>query len=420
MTLDLPDELRRAAGPLPELDDATFSRLSRPRRRSGHAVLATTVVVLLVGAAGWLVPRTGSSNVQLAPGTGGTQGAPGTEPAAGGEPATSTASAATTESAENPEGAAAANDVDPIETPEPAQVAASVGEADWEVLAVGIPPNPSNVAQVVTQQGEVDRLWQTLEMEGSTPLLPPGRGALVRSIAGSCDSAAQVHGVEGLLTPDPAEVFAAVQFDAGCAELEVDGTAIGPPWTLYVIAIPLDVAERLAGAVAQTASVANFDWEVLAVAATPRYVLGHRVSDQDGVDTMWRMFSMQGPAPTLPAGQGALFVAVSGSCDDASQVRAVDPMVSAYNDTPGDDSVFGSVFAAVYFEASCAELLRIDPWNPQPRTLYVITVSLDVAESLDGPTAYIACGEAQAADSSPCIDYQDNAVAADDPVPGPP
>lgn len=400
MTHDLPEELRRAAGPLPELDEATFDRLNRPRRRSGHVVLVMAIAVLVAATAGSLVARTGS-DVQLAPGNTSTEAAP--------------SEAAPSEAAPSTEPSTSTEDADPTAAADPADVAGGLGGVDWEVLAVGITPHRSWVGHVATDQAGLDSLWQTFEMDGSAPVLPPGQGALVLPVAGSCDNAAQVRGIEGIVNADTTGAFAAVHIDASCVEeLPGSGTVPPPPRTLYVIAVPVEAAQHLAGVVAVVGGVADLDWEVLAVGATPDPLLlsGHVVSDQEGIDILWRQFRMQGSAPALPAGQGALVLAVSGSCDNGAQVRAVKAVAA------GEVGTASEVLGAVYFDASCAEPLRPGTTDPRPRTLYVIAVPLEVAESVGGSLAFIACDEAHGADSTQCADPTDNAIPADEPIPG--
>jgi hypothetical protein len=386
-----------AATPTRPVDaDALHARAQRARRRDRLVTGLCTLALVAGGTAAVLSAARGDNQVEFGPAD-----APAGESGPAGWP-------------EDPSRAATDN-AEPTEIPGPAEVAAGVGEADWQVLAVGLTTGSLTTGRgrhVVTDQAAMEGLWQTFEMDGDAPVLSTGQGALVVTVAGTCDEAAQVHGLHGILTPDASDVFAAVQFDSGCAELELDGTAIGPPWTLYVIAVPLEVADRVAGPVAVVADVADFDWQVLAVAATPdpMYSYGFVVLDQAGVDSGWQHFDMPGSAPTLPPGQGALIVAVPGTCDSAAQLRAVDGAALRNGDSTADAG------GAVYLDARCAEPLRLDPSNPQPRTLYVIAVPLGVASSFDGPAAYIACGGRQDARSVPCVDPKDHAVAVDDPL----
>ena len=379
--------------------------MSGARRWPGDSaqVLAIVVLVAVLGAAGWLLGRA-DSDVRLAPGTGGTENVESPQPMAT-DPAASTADTAPADVASS----AATSDGDPTPSAGPIQVAAGVDEADWRVLAVGTTSGWGR--HVVTEQAEVDGLWRTFEMEGSAPVLPVGRGALVVTIAGTCDHAGQVRGLDGLLTADASDVYAAVEFDPGCAELEIDGTAVGPPWTLFVIAVPLHVVIGIAGPVAVVADVVEFDWEVLAVAATPDPVnrLGWVVHDQDGLDSSWEQFELPGTAPALPAGRGALVVPVSGGCSSEAELRAVGGAALPNGDGTADAG------GAVYFAASCAQPLLIGSTPRQPRTVYAIAVPLGVARSFDGPEAFIAC-HGQATPDAACTDFRHGAVPADDPL----
>ena len=309
-------------------------------------------------------------------------------------------------------------DEGPSGEPEPAPpAAADVAESlrgfAWEVVAVGVTPVgffAGGGGHVATDQGKVDRLWQTFEMQGDAPLLQPGQAALILPVSGSCDRAAQVHAIEPIVSSGASEVFAAVQLDGSCAFFSGDGMA--PPTstrTLYVIAVPHDIARHLSGALALTAAVGDFDWQVLTVRVTQRWYYPGSFSEQTDVDQMWRMYEMPPPAPALPAGHGALFVPVAGSCTNAAQVLTVDAV--AY-DPRGREPV-----AAVYFDPSCAEP-QPDSGNLGQSTLYTIAVPVDVAASLGGAVAYIACGNAPPADTGTdaphnvCADPTDNAVSA--------
>lgn len=404
MALDLPAEFSRAAGSLPELDDATFDRLSKPRRRSGRAASAT-VMVLLVAAGGWLATRSGSI-VQLAPGSGGTESAPTAESAATPEPAATPVGAGSNERA-------ATEPADPAQTVSSADLVESLHAFAWEVLAVDVTPVgffAGGGGHAATDQGKVDRLWQTFDMQGSAPVLQSGQGALILPVSGSCDRAAQVRAIDTIVTTDARRVFAAVQLDASCAVLwSGGGAALPPSRTLYVIAVPFDVARQVSGAVAVTA-VGDFSWEVWSVGVTQRWYYPASVTDQVGVDNLWRMFEMQPPAPALPAGHGALFVPAAGSCDNAAQVLAV-------NAIAGDDAYGAEALAAVYFDPSCAQP-QPDSGIPGQSTLYLITVPLDVAASLRAAVAFIGCGNEQSAETAvnapptQCTDPTDNAVSA--------
>lgn len=244
------------------------------------------------------------------------------------------------------------NATGPTEPADPEDVAHALAHVEWEVLAVGISPVSSVVGHVAIDQARVDELWRAFEMEGPAPTLPSGQGALVLPVAGSCDGPAQVGGIEGIVHIGRTGAYAAVQLEAGCAELPGRGTFWPPPHALYVIAVPVDVAERLAGVVAVVGRVADFDWEVLAVARIA-LVGGGLVSDQRGLDLTWGpRYHLQGPAPALAAGQGALVLEVPGRCDNAAQVQAVDAV--ATDENPDEPHVIG----AVYFDPACAAPLH--------------------------------------------------------------
>lgn len=360
MPIDLPEELRRVVGPLPELDYATYAKLSKPRRRVDSSVLAAVIVLIVTGAALWLGSKRPDSTVRFV------SGGEATESSAGAEEITEAGSAARTE------GVAGTESMTVVEPP------ASLDDSTWDVLAVGVTPNASLSGHVVTHQLEVDRLWQGFDMEEPAPILPTGWGALFVPVGGSCDSPTEVRSVDVISSADSG-VVAAVHLDANCAEPTGDGMVHPGPRSLYVIGVPLEMAEHLGGAVAVQASLATFDWEVQTVGVTPDPSLdGHVVTDQLEADSVWRMFGMAEPSPMLPPGQGALIVAVSGTCDSAEQVRDVAA-------APDDDA--REMLAAVHFDASCAESPDDILLSPEPRTLYFITITVEAAESLSGVRA---------------------------------
>lgn len=373
----------------------------RPRRGAARAAVVFVALVVVAGVASWMATGT-RSTVRLAAGTEATAAAPDARRAAGAEPTTSTARAEpptstaraepTTSTArpEPPSATEPATSGDPT-APAPAHIAAdpagfaaAVGDAEWAVLALGTTPDSSPFSHIAADQAAVDRLWRrTFAMAGPAPVLPPERGALVVPVGGSCRDASRVHGIEGLVDADTDEVVAAVQFDPSCADLERGGTVIGPPRALYVIAVPLEVATHVAGVTTVVASVAEIEWEVLAIAAVhgPGPVGG--AADQAQLDGIWHRYGPPGPAPRLPAGQGALVVGVPGSCDDAAQVLAVDTAVISHDDT------YRSPSAVVTFDGSCAKPLAPGPADWQQGTMYVITVAPPVARSLDGARVVI-------------------------------
>jgi len=406
MARDLSEELRDAAGPLPELDDATFSRLNRPRRRSGRAALAMIAAVLLAGAAGWLATSAGGSTVELAPGEGGAPQAPRTEPVESALPAPSTPGEATdrkpgddpTEDGPS-EAADTVEDATPSEAADPVAVAERLGAFAWEVLTVDSTPGYSVAGRIASNQAELERLWQRFDAGRPAPALPQGHGAIILPMAGDCDDAAQVHGVGPIVDADRTSVLAAVQIDAGCARLLTQGTVWEPPYTLYAIAIPLEVADQLAGAVGVVGNVSDYGWEVLAVAAkspAPKFKVAS-ASEQTKLEDLWHILEAQGPAPTLPAGEAALLAAVPGNCGSPEQVRNVDVVV----DTQSNPQV-PEVLARILIDASCAERLASGVPRTQPMTLFAITVPAGVAESLGAIGVLIDCTSKAPSEEEPC------------------
>lgn len=378
MMFDLSSELRRAAGPLPELDAATFARISRPRRRTGRATVLAAVVALVAGLTGRAVLVDDGPTVRLAAG-GDTAGAANGVPAAGGEPATATASAASERAA-------------PTDAGGQPETSAGINNAEWQVMTVAATAVSSLAGHVAVDQHAFDRLWQGFNPGAPPPVLPAEHGALLQPVAGSCDDPAQVTAVRVVRAADATASFATVEFDPGCADFLHNGSYEPPPRTLYAVAVPSEFARSVAGVVGVAGTVGALDWDVMAVATTPDAShVDTVVMDQTGVDQMWRTFQVQTAAPALPTGRGALIVTVSGGCDSAAQVLGVALMVNT-DGNPGNPSVSGYVA----FDPGCARQQRYEGFGPWPATLYAISVPLEVAKAIDGAIGLIACDQARA------------------------
>lgn len=422
MTFDLPEELRRAAGPLPALDDSTFATLRVRRRRHDlwlAPVVSVTIATILVTAAALLLPDT-RSEVRLD----GVDSSPeSTEPTFAqivpdsAEPPVSSATARSPEPTPPSQPSPAPADVAPtpkvaLDPPAvmPERLAKLLNDAPWNVLASQSTQNVSTArGYVVTDQAVLERRWrETLGLQGPAPVLPEEQGALLVLVGGTCDGPEDVLGVEGIVNDDGSAVFAAIQLDPACAQLGRSGTTIGPPYALWAIGIPEKIAEGLSGTATVIAPVAEYPWRLAYANEVATAVDNAVAKNQADLDRHFADSGLPGQAPELGNGQGAYVVGVPGTCTDAADVREVDTVANIYHEGSPTD-----VLTAIYFDRACAQLYQPDvpeEQDAQPHSVFVFTAPLPVVESAGGTHAYVACGPGPVTDPVPCSDPKSNAV----------
>ncbi len=270
----------------------------------------------------------------------------------------------------------------PVTVPE-----TSLAGDEWAVMEVGTTPRRGS--RVVTDQAELDAAWEAFDMDGAAPVLPSGQGALVVAVAGECDDASQVHGIEWIPALFGERAYAAVHVDADCAFTERFRRAT-PPRTLYVVGVPVERTRRTDGIAAMTTPVLDFAWQVLAVVPDPNPNFGHyAIYDQDGVAGVWQQHGLDGPAPTLPDGWQSLIVQVRGTCSDEAQIWGVEPRGAVR--IGGENSGNPTVFPAVLVDPACAQVSVEDHTVPQPGTLAAVAMPEEVVATMDGYSVFIDC-----------------------------
>lgn len=383
MADDLTSRLRDAAGPLPTLDEAALDRMVRRPARRFHVAISLVVCVVVGGLIVALTTRTESVDLVAQPAGASNSDQPPGVPAS--EP-----------SSDQPPGVA--NSEPSAEEPPRVHgdiVASSEIAADlrasgpWQVLAVARPTSGWR-SYVSRTQAELDEAWASFDVDGDPPALPTGHAALLVNMPGTCTEPSAVLGVEQLRALTPAGTFFAIHVDPACALNDRDrvGNLQLGPRTLVAVSIPSDAARTAVGVEPVTASVADPDWDLLAIETDPTGgFLGARASDADSevLEWVWSNWNLTGEVPQLPDDRRAYLAEVPGSCTDPSSLVRVEAMGLEWDGSEGH----GTVMLIMQFDHTCATIAP--GYLGVPQSVYAVTLDTAVSENLHSNRSFLVC-----------------------------
>lgn len=389
---DLTSRLRDAAGPLPALDEADLERMvHRPARRF-HVAISLFACVVFVGLIVALTNRTESVDLVAQPDSASnSEQAPGV---AHSDPSSDEPTSVPTSEPSSDQPPDVPNSEPSSEEPPRVHgdIVASTeiapdlrASGPWQVLGVARPAI-AGPSQVSLTQAELDEAWAGFEVDGDPPALPAGHAALLVDVAGTCTDTSAVLGVEQIRAIRPAGTFFAIHIDPVCAIIDRFGSAEPGPRTLMAVSIPSDAARTAVGVEPVTASVANLEWDLLAIQTDPtgEFYDGLRGADSEGLEWIWRNWKVTGEVPQLPSDRRAWVAAVPGTCTDPSNLYRVEAMGYEWGGL-----AHGTVMLIMQFDHSCATMAPDHIGTPQ--SVYAVTLGTAVSDTLHGPRSFLVC-----------------------------